>query len=311
MDFSDEPYVRKYTRKTLTNRLLGWEGRAVVDAMLGEFDAAGVFDFRGDPARAISAVTEIPMELARLGLERALETETWSLKGSRLLWPTYEEAQNCSRSDRIRQRLSRKERAAAVANDPPSRPTASVTPPAPVVTDVTRAPAEHGSAVTDVTRAAPDVTPVTLCGGPNVTDVTSGHSESQHVTLPPFAPSHPPTHPGSHTREARAGSGGVTRSFTMPGPEPPREYLDLAVMSGVSPVQATATWKHYYRAGLPEFGVERLHPWLIAAAAEYVTRKARLPVPAARGAPDAFTANRLAHIERLKAEEAAAEEAEP
>jgi hypothetical protein len=129
VDYSDEPYVRKYTRKTATNRLLGWEGRAVLDAMLGEFDPAGVFDFRGDLVLSIRAVTDIPVEVVRVGLQRLIETETWIANGRQLVWPTLEEAQNCNRSERLRQRESRKARAVKAAND--------VTPAAPAVTNVT------------------------------------------------------------------------------------------------------------------------------------------------------------------------------
>lgn len=155
MDFSDEPYVRKYTRKTLTSRLLGWEGRAVMDAMLGEFDAAGIFAIRGDAALCISAVTEIPIETVRVGLARLVETETWVVTAKAITWPTFEEAQNCMRSDRLRQRESRRARAARS------------------VTDVTSG---H-----DRSRRS-------------VTDVTSSHVESPNVTLPPILPSsHPPS----------------------------------------------------------------------------------------------------------------------
>jgi hypothetical protein len=266
VDYSDEPYVRKYIRKTVTSRLLGWEGRAVLDAMLVEFDAAGVFDFRGDVVRSISAVTDIPEEFVRAGLERLLETETWLIKGQRIVWPTYEEAQNCKRSDRARQRVSRKERAAKVV--------ATVTGPAkspPVVTARdTRPP--------PVTPPLAPVTDVTAGHGESH-DVTAGHGDSQNVTLPP---SHPPSLPSSHPPErdperARAappgpglerGFGGVARTYTMPGEEPPPEYLDEAVMAGVSRVQAISTWKHYFGAGLPERGVERLHAWLCQRAKE-------------------------------------------
>ena len=153
MDFSDEPYVRKYTRKTLTWKLLGWEGRAVLDAMLGEFDAAGLFAIRGDAAVCISAVTDIPIEVVRTGLARLVETETWVVGARVITWPSYEEAQNCRRSDRLRQRESRRARSAQA------------------VTDVT---SRHGES------------------RPSVTDVTSGHIESPSLPLlPPSAPSHP------------------------------------------------------------------------------------------------------------------------
>lgn len=174
MRYEDEPYVRKYTRKTLTNRLLGWEGRAVLDAMLGEFDAAGVFDFRGDPVRSIVAVTDIPEDFVRVGLERLIETETWTVTSSRIVWPTFEEAQNCTRSDRERQRISRKKRTEQALNEapPPSSP-ASVRPAAPAAQSAP--PAAPG--VTNVTSRHAESQPVTPC-----------HGSSQNVTLPSFLP---------------------------------------------------------------------------------------------------------------------------
>lgn len=129
MDFSDESYVRQYTRKTVTNRLLGWEGRAVMHAMLGEFDRAGMFAFRGDVASSIAAVTDLPIEVVTAGLERLVDTETWFIhhEPAVLFWPTYLEAQTCSKPDRVRQRESRQRRASdPVTNrDEPSRPVTS------------------------------------------------------------------------------------------------------------------------------------------------------------------------------------------
>lgn len=121
MHFADESYVRKYPRKTLTSRLLRWEGRAVLDAMLGEFDRAGVFELAGDPAECIATVTEIPIEIVRLGLERLIATRTWVVSSAAIVWPTYVEAQTCGRSDRARQRSSREQRAAKAANGVASR----------------------------------------------------------------------------------------------------------------------------------------------------------------------------------------------
>jgi hypothetical protein len=135
MNYEDEPYVRMYTRKTLTSRLLGWEGRAVQQAMLnGEFDAAGIFAIEGDAAECISVVTELPLEIVRVGLDRLVKTKTWVVTGKTITWPTYEEAQNCMRSDRLRQRASRKARAERSVTD--------VTPSRQPVTDVTSGHAE-------------------------------------------------------------------------------------------------------------------------------------------------------------------------
>lgn len=117
MHYPDESYVRLYTRKTLTNRMLRWEGRMVLQAMLGgeEFDRAGVFEYVGDPAECIATVTEIPLELVRVGLDRLLVTKTWTLTESAVVWPAYVEAQTCAKSDRSRQSESRKWRAATAA----------------------------------------------------------------------------------------------------------------------------------------------------------------------------------------------------
>lgn len=171
MDFADEPYVRKYTRKTVTSRLLGWEGRAVLDAMLGEFDAAGIFAIRGDAARCISAVTDIPLDIVRVALQRLVETETWIVTARVITWPTYEEAQNCRRSDRIRQRESRRARSAqsvteitsghttsqpVTASHPPSHPPSAPSPPLSSSRGSAREPDPPSSpTVTEVITIAP------------------------------------------------------------------------------------------------------------------------------------------------------------
>lgn len=87
------------------------------------------------------------------------------------------------------------------------------------------------------------------------------------------------------TTEVRfTGSGGVSRVYSMPGEQPPQAYLDEAVMRGVSRDQATSTWVHYFGAGLPERGVERLHEWLCQRAKERANSTARaISQPRGRG----------------------------
>ncbi len=110
MNFEDEEYRRLYIRRTVTNRRLGWEGRAVMHEMLYEFDRAGVWDVSEDPAEDISVTVGLPLEFARVGLQRLLSTGTWLLNGTRLVWPRHLEAQTCPRSDRLRQQESRARR---------------------------------------------------------------------------------------------------------------------------------------------------------------------------------------------------------
>lgn len=75
-----------------------------------------------------------------------------------------------------------------------------------------------------------------------------------------------------------------SRVFTMPGPEPPEDYLQRAVIENVRPAQARSTWKHYFAAGLPPGGIERLHEWLLEQARDYAVRKAAPPARASPGA---------------------------
>lgn len=115
MRFEDERYVRKYTRKTVTHRKLGWEGRAVWDALLGEFDRAGLVDLSGeDPVDAVHMLTEIPLEIVELGLRRLFDTGTIRLLPNQIFAPRFMEAQQAQQSDRARQQASR-ERARAKA----------------------------------------------------------------------------------------------------------------------------------------------------------------------------------------------------
>lgn len=166
MHFPDESYVRKYTRKTLTSRLLKWQGRAVLDAMLGEFDRAGVFDLIGDPVECISTVTELPEEIVRVGLERLLATKTWTVTGTAIVWPTYVDAQACARSDKARQGESRKRRAANAV----TRGTEPVTPAAPreePVTPTAEVVTASTDAVTPCHEPSHRVTPI--LADPNLT----------------------------------------------------------------------------------------------------------------------------------------------
>jgi len=76
-------------------------------------------------------------------------------------------------------------------------------------------------------------------------------------------------------RVTKASQGGVSRTHSLPSEEPSRDYLEAAVMAGVSADQARSTWAHYWGAGLPDRGVERLHPWLIKRAKERANQLAK------------------------------------
>jgi hypothetical protein len=111
MDWSDERYVRVYTRDTPTMKLLRWEGRMVLFELLRKVDRAGVMDFGDEgPVEAISAVTDIPLEHVTVGLQRLLDRGCVVVKDGSIVVSKFLEAQESPQSDKHRQRESRAKR---------------------------------------------------------------------------------------------------------------------------------------------------------------------------------------------------------
>lgn len=193
MHYPDESYVRLYTRKTLTSRMLRWEGRAVMHAMLGgeEFDRAGVFAYVDDPAECIALVTELPVEVVRIGLERLLATKTWQLTDAAIVWPNYVEAQTCPKSDKARQAECRKRR-----NDEARRPE-------PTLVSRPEPPPRHAPsrAVTPPHAPSHDVTPNQGQSQPDLIPSDPDRARAQEREILPRLGSDPP--PSSATRGRR------------------------------------------------------------------------------------------------------------
>lgn len=164
MNFEDEPYVRLFIRRTLNNKRLRWEGRAVLHEMLYVFDRAGVFEFDGDLADAVETMTELPQRVVAAGLKRLVDSKTWVVRAGVLFWPNYLKAQTTNRSDKARQQESRQRRRDTAHAETLLGPDA----PEPVVTG--RDDESQG------------VTP-----DPEI--VTIGHAESRDVTLSLAQPS--------------------------------------------------------------------------------------------------------------------------
>jgi hypothetical protein len=171
LNFEDEDYRRLYVRRTVTSKRLGWEGRAVRNEMLTEFDRAGVWEFTDDAAADIADLVDLPLEVVQAGLTRLLATKTWVMGDGKIVWPSYVEGQNCVRSDRLRQQESRDRRRAEALSDQktsqvdqsrhaPSRPSQvsrNVTPPSlPSYPSLPPEPEEKSSPVRKLAWFVPD-----------------------------------------------------------------------------------------------------------------------------------------------------------
>jgi hypothetical protein len=77
----------------------------------------------------------------------------------------------------------------------------------------------------------------------------------------------------------------VARTYSLTNREPSKEFLDEALMRGIPRDQAISTWEHYFGAGLPERGVERIVDWLCKRAKERVNAKAKAAGPGKKAAP--------------------------
>ncbi len=113
MNYEDESFVKVYKRQTLGSKFLGWDGRAVLRALFLHVDRAGVLDLDDvGPAEAIAALEELPIEIARAGMEKLVARGTVVVSGRVLFIPNFMVAQEAKQSDAQRQRESRAARAA-------------------------------------------------------------------------------------------------------------------------------------------------------------------------------------------------------
>lgn len=114
MNFEDEQYVRLYTRKTITSKRLGWEGRTVLWHLMCEADRSGIIEVGdGDLAEALAVLLgDIPEEVIKVAIPRLASQGVTSRHGSKLLLVRFQEAQEAKRSDKVRAKECRDRRRA-------------------------------------------------------------------------------------------------------------------------------------------------------------------------------------------------------
>lgn len=107
MDWSNERYVRLYTRDTPDWVLLSWEARSLWVLILRKLDRSGVMDMGRHGMRALSASVGMPLDVVERALPELLDDGCLLQNGSKLVAPNFLEAQESVASDAQRKRESR------------------------------------------------------------------------------------------------------------------------------------------------------------------------------------------------------------
>lgn len=114
MDWSNERYVRLYTRDTVTWRKWSWQARAVFGLLLRKVDRSGVLDTgRDDKAESLALIIDVPTDVAAVVMGEWVASGTVVLREAAIFIPRFLEAQEAGHSDKMRQTESRARRAAA------------------------------------------------------------------------------------------------------------------------------------------------------------------------------------------------------
>lgn len=110
MDWSNERYVRSYTRDTADVLAIGWKGRATLWSLQRRLDRSGVLDTNDDSI--VAEMLRMPVEIVSEGLKALADREVIQRNEDSIYMPNFVEAQESVQSDQQRQRESRARRAA-------------------------------------------------------------------------------------------------------------------------------------------------------------------------------------------------------
>jgi hypothetical protein len=111
MNWEDEPYIKLYTRDTVSYKLLPWQGRCLLPLIMRKLDRAGVMDIgKYPPSEAISVMVDVPIDVTKVGIEALLQSGIFEHIGDSIICPNFLEAQEARQSDKARQALSRQRR---------------------------------------------------------------------------------------------------------------------------------------------------------------------------------------------------------
>jgi hypothetical protein len=111
VDWSNERYVRIYTRNTADLLAVGWEGRLVWYELLRHSDRAGVIDTGGD-VDCLPEMLRVPHDVFAVGFDRILKRPhpMVEVHATAVVIPNFEDAQEARQSDAHRAKESRERR---------------------------------------------------------------------------------------------------------------------------------------------------------------------------------------------------------
>lgn len=110
MDWSNERYVRLYTRDTVDWLALSWQARALFAMLLRKVDRAGVIDLGRHGVKGLAVAVGMPTDVVGPALAELLEDGCIEQHGTRLVMPNFLDAQEAAQSDAQRARESRANR---------------------------------------------------------------------------------------------------------------------------------------------------------------------------------------------------------
>jgi hypothetical protein len=125
MRWSDERYVRLYTRDTIEWTMLPWEARALFPLLLRKVDRAGLLDLGKHGAKGLAVTVGLPIHVVEPGLAGLLEDGCVVQNGTVVLVKNFIEAQETVASNaqrckeyRARQRAAARDRVASDTSQP-------------------------------------------------------------------------------------------------------------------------------------------------------------------------------------------------
>lgn len=236
MDWSDEHYVKLYTRRTPTRQLWPWQARALHPNLLLVLDKSGVLDVgTRDPVRSVAVMVDLPADVVKPGLDAMLEDGTLELNEGRLVMPKFIDAQEArktraliARDHREKQRdIARRKRSKTLEHTVTSRDLAL--------------PRVTASDPPSPARPLPVPDPEILAGA----DAPPKRAKPPKPEKPPDPRHQPLIEALTATFEAKRGA-----KYPFDGGREARE-VTLLLASGLDPPAIVAAWERALEAQFP------------------------------------------------------------